>query len=266
MSSPKKPSVIGPVFLLAGAFVFAFLWGEMVHEYGHYLSHLIFGNHDVHVYLNPFGSSRIMGVTALPLMQAGITAAAGPLANLILGVFMMFLLWKRKRPILLPLLLWGPVAMIQEGVTFSLGLLTPGGDAEWISTLGISKTFLLIAGILLIFSGLVALALLLSKLGISEGRSRLETFGIILLGMCSLMLIRFLYSAVAQPQFILEDLVPLVFSLILAVIVVMIQPVILKNLKSNPSDPFPVLKKGAIFTAISMGSGIFIFQILTSIL
>lgn len=264
----KKSSVniIKPTLLLAGSFIFAFLLGEMVHEYGHYLSHLIFGNRAVSVYLNPFGSSRIMGVTSLPLRQMGITAAAGPLANLLLGVLVMSLLWKKMRPALLPLLIWGPVAMIQEGVTFSLGFLTPGGDAEWISKLGISKTIILITGILLIFSGLMILSFLLSKLGVTEGRSRFETFGMILLGMCSLMFIRFLYSAIVQPQFIIEDLVPLVFALILAVIVVIIQPVILKNLQGTLSNPYPLLTQGAVLTAIAMGSGVFIFQILHSIL
>ena len=264
----KKPSVniVKPTLLLAGSFVFAFLWGEMVHEYGHYLSHIIFGNRAVSVYLNPFGSSRIMGVTSLPLRQMGITSAAGPLTNLLAGVLVMSLLWKKMKPALLPLLVWGPVAMIQEGVTFSLGFLTPGGDAEWISTLGFSKTVILITGILLIFSGLMILSLLLSKLGVTEGRSRFETFGMILLGMCSLMLIRFLYSAIVQPQFIIEDLVPLVFSLILAVIVALIHPLILKNIKGHPPDQRPSLNYGAIITAIAMGSGVFIFQILHSIL
>lgn len=258
--------MIKPTLLLAGSFVFAFLWGEMVHEYGHYLSHLIFRNRAVSVYLNPFGSSRIIGVTSLPLRQMGITAAAGPLSNLLLGVFVMSLLWKKMRPALLPLLIWGPVAMIQEGVTFSLGFLTPGGDAEWISKLGTSKTVILITGIVLIFSGLMILSLLLTKLGVTEGRTRFETFGMILLGMCSLMIIRFLYSAIVQPQFIIEDLVPLIFSLILAVFVVIIQPVILKNLKGTLSNPYPILTQGAVITAITMGSGVFIFQILYSIL
>ena len=265
-----KNSSINDLFkstlLLAGSFVFAFLWGEMVHEYGHYISHLIFGNTNVSVYLNPFGSSRIMGVTNLPLRQMGITAAAGPLTNLTFGLLVMSLLWNKMGLTLMPLLLWGPVAMIQEGVTFSLGLLTPGGDAEWISTLGIPKTIILITGILSIFSGLFILSWLLSRIGITEGRSRLENFGIIILGMCSLMLIRFLYSVTIQPQFILEDLVPLIFSLLLAGIVVLIQPVIVKNLKGVSRNPYPTMNKWAIITAAAMGSGVFVFQFLYSIL
>ncbi len=266
MKNSKISGFFRPTLLLAGAFVFSFLWGEMIHEYGHYVSHLIYGNKGISVYLNPFGSSRIMGVISLPLRQMGITSAAGPLTNLLLGVFVMSLLWKKKRPILLPLLLWGPVAMIQEGVNFSLGFLTPGGDAEWISTLGIPKPVLIITGICLIFSGLIISSFLLSSLGITEGRSCLENFAIILLGMCSLMLIRFVYSAVAQPQYITEDLVPLVFSLLLAVIVVLIQPVIIKSSKKDPAEHNSPISQGAILTAIISGSGVFAFQVLYSIL
>ena len=262
MKNSRKPNFMEPVLLLAGAFVFAFLWGEMVHEYGHYLSHLFFGNNDATVYLSPFGSSRIMGVSSMPLKQMGITSAAGPLTNLIPGVLVMSLVWRKKRPILFPLLLWGPVAMIQEGVTFSLGFLTPGGDAEWISTLGIPKSIILIAGIVLIFSGLMVLSLLFSMIGITAGRSRLEVFGIILLGMCSLMVIRFLYSAIAQPQFILEDFVPLIFSFLLAVIVAVIQPVIVNNLNEDLINQTPAVNQWAIITAIILGSGMFVFQII----
>ncbi len=266
MKNSNKSGFFKPTLLLAGSFVFSFLWGEMIHEYGHYISHLIYGNNEVSVYLNPFGSSRIMGVTSLPLRQMGITSAAGPLTNLLLGVFVMALLWQKKRPIFLPLLLWGPVAMIQEGVNFSLGFLTPGGDAEWISTLGIPKPVLIITGICLIFSALVFLSLLLSSIGITEGRSRLEAFAIIFLGMCSLMLIRFVYSAVAQPQFIIEDLVPLIFSLLLAVIVVFLQPVVIKSFKKVPTEHHLPLSRGAILTAIISGFGVFGFQVLYSIL
>lgn len=266
MENSKSSNFIEPVVLLAGGFVFAFLWGEMVHEYGHYLSHLYFGNKGVSVYLNPFGSSRIMGVTTLPLNQSGLTAAAGPLTNLIFGVLVMSLLWRKKRPELFPLLLWGPVAMIQEGVTFSLGFLTPGGDAEWISSLGIPEAVILIIGIISIFSGLIFISWLLSRIGITKNRSRLENFAIIIVGMCSLMLIRFLYSVIAQPQFIIEDLVPLIFSLLLAGFVVLLQPVIAKNLKGSLLNQYPALNQRSIITTAVMGSGVFLFQIMYSIL
>ena len=265
MNKPKYQNFVSPVLLLAGSFTFSFLFGEMVHEYGHYVSHLWFGNTDVQVYLNPFGSSHIVGVTSLPLRQMGITSAAGPLTNLILGVLTSLLLWRKKQSFVLPLLLWGPTAMIQEGVNFSLGLLTPGGDAEWISTLGIPKAILVTTGILLIVFGLVIFSYIFSSIGISNNRSRLSTFLIILLGMCSLMLIRFAYSVIIEPQYVIENLVPLVFSILLAVIIVLIQPLIQKYFKQDFTTPAASINQWAFFSAIGLGSGIFLFQFIYSI-
>jgi hypothetical protein len=265
MNKSKYQNFLSPVLLLAGSFTFSFLFGEMVHEYGHYVSHLWFENTGVGVYLNPFGSSHIFGVTSMPLKQMGITSASGPLTNLILGVLTSLLLWRKKQSFVLPLLLWGPTAMIQEGVNFSLGLLTPGGDAEWISTLGIPKAILVTTGILLIVFGLVIFSYIFSSIGISNNRSRLSTFLIILLGLCSLMLIRFAYSIMIEPQYIMENLVPLVFSILLAVIIVLIQPLIEKYFKQGFTTHAASINQWAIFTAIGLGSGTFLFQILYSI-
>jgi len=266
MSNRKTSSIINRIVLLAGAFTFAFLFGEMVHEYGHYFSHLIFGNSDVQVYLNPFGSSHIMGVTSLPLIQMGVTSAAGPLFNLLMGSLTLLLLWKVKKPGLLPFLLWGPVAMIQESVTFTFGFLTPGGDAEWIAAMGIPKVVIIGLGVLSLIAGLILLAVLLTNLGITTGESFGKRLVIVLLGMCSLMLIRFIYSAVIMPASMIENLVPLVFSLLLAIIVVMIQPVVKNIIWKNQLPPVKPIEKKDILIAGILGVGIFIFQILYPVL
>jgi hypothetical protein len=80
------------VLFLSGSFTFAFLLGEMIHEYGHYLCHLAYSSPGVQAHLDPFGGSRIMGVTSLSEDVMGITSAAGPLFNLILGVIFLLLL------------------------------------------------------------------------------------------------------------------------------------------------------------------------------
>jgi hypothetical protein len=114
------------ILLLVGSFVFAFLLGEAVHELDHYLAHEAYGNAGIGIHLDPFGGSCIVGVTSLPLEVMGVTCAAGPLSNLALAIACFLLLWHRRKPVLLPLLLWGPVAMAQEGGNLSLGLLARG--------------------------------------------------------------------------------------------------------------------------------------------
>ena len=67
------------------------------------------------------------------------------------------------------------------------------------------------------------MAKLLPLAGVYKTSPFLQRLAIIPLGMCSLMLVRFVYSLVAIPQCAIENAVSLVFSLILSVIVVHIQ-------------------------------------------
>ena len=265
MNENKPQRMVAFILLLAGSFIFAFLFGEMVHEYGHYISHLAYGNSDVSVVINPFGMSRIVGVTSLPIKAMGVTSAAGPLTDLILASLTFLLLWPKRKTILLPLLLWGPVAMISEGVNFSIGMLTPGGDAQWISALGIPKPLLVTLGIILIAGGIFLIGLLLYSVVIPEKRSSMSVFIIVLAGMCSLMLIRFLYTALTAPEFLMENLIPLIFSLLLAVIVVIIRPVVLKLIRRMQNASVDPLSMQAVVTALALGLGMFAFQILYSI-
>jgi hypothetical protein len=219
----QQSSIIKSILILAGAFTFAILLSELVHDSGHYFSLLLYGNAWVKVHFDPFGGMRIMGTGELPANILGVTSLAGPIPNLILAVTIFLILWRWNRPILLPFLLWGPIALIQKGVTFSLGLLTPGGDAFWISRLGIPPLIILIFGILLLIGGIFVLAKLLPLAGVYKKDPFLRRLAIISLGMCSLMIVRLVYSLVAMPQYAIENAVPLVFSLILSVIVVLIQ-------------------------------------------
>ena len=266
MKNRQTISIVNRIILLAGGFTFAFLLGEMVHEFGHYFSHLAFGNTGVGVYLNPFGSSHIVGVTSLPLIQMGVTSAAGPLFNVILGNIIFLILWRRRTPTLIPLLLWGPVALIQESVTFTFGFLTPGGDAGWIAAAGIPKPLIIITGILFLIAGLTILTYVLIHLGITFGESFCKRLLIVLLGMCSLMLVRFLYSALVSPASIMENLVPLLFSLLLSLIVVLIHPLIIKSFEQGKVSPVKPFEKKHVTIVFTFGLSMFIFQILYSII
>jgi len=212
-------STIRSILLLFGAFVFAFCLGEAVHELGHYLAHRANGVH-VGIRLDPFGGSRILGGAAAPPETWALTSAAGPLLNLLAGTILSLLLWRRRKTLLLPFVLWGPVAMVQEGVTFSLGLLTPGGDASWIVGGGIPASVLVGFGVLLLLAGVVTIGWLLPLLDLSPADSFGRRLGVVAGGMLSFMLLRLLFSALASPGAIQENAVPLVFSLLLATAVV----------------------------------------------
>jgi hypothetical protein len=254
--------MIRPTLLLGGAFTFAFLLAEMIHDCGHYLCHQTYGNIQVQVHFDPFGGTHIVGADHLPAEILAITSAAGPLSNLAFGVICFVVLWKQKRPILLPLLLLGPLAMIQEGVTFSLGLLTPGGDAQWISNLGFPQSGLLAIGMLLLTGGLVALTLLLPLAGIEPGNPARRRLLIVLFSICPLMLIRFAYSLLVNPESTVENLIPLVFSLLLCAIIVFAQlPLARVTGKIAFSERPPATWRASI-TALILGLGMVTVQFL----
>jgi hypothetical protein len=199
--------------------------------------------------------------TSLPRVEMGIAAAAGPLLNLFLGFLVFLLLRSRLRPALLPLLLWGPVAMVQEGVNFSLGQLTPGGDAEWISTLGIPLPVLLVVGILLLVLGVALVATLLPLTGIEPDDSAGKKILIVLLGMCSLMLVRSAHAFLANPAGIIENLVPLIFSLLLAFLVILLHRPLTRIIARRKTPSPAQLTWQSPVIAMALGVAIFLFQV-----
>jgi len=247
------------ILLLAGSFTFAFLLGETVHEFGHYLGHLACGNPDnAQVHLDPFGGSRIVGVSSIPDEIMAVTSASGPHLNLFLGAGCLVLLWRSLKPVLLPFLLWGPVALIQEGVTFSFGLLTPGGDAEWIVALGIPRCVILIFGIAFLVTGLGLVSYLLPAAGIKRCDAFKDRLFILLAGMCPLMLMRCVHSFMFTPAQILEDLIPLMLSFILVICITSVHELISKVIVLPGSVP---VSRKALILALILGSTVFVFQL-----
>jgi len=246
--------------LLAGSFTFAFLLGETVHEFGHYLGHLACESQDnAQVHLDPFGGSRIVGVSSLQNEIIAVTSASGPLLNLFLSAGCLILLWRSLKPVLLPFLLWGPVALIQDGVTFSFGLLTPGGDAEWIAAPGIPRYVILIIGIAFLVTGLGLVSYLLPAAGIKRCDAFKDRLFILLAGMCPLMLIRCVHSFMFTPAQILEDLIPLMLSLILVVCITSVHELIARM--TDLPESVHVSGK-ALILALFLGTAMFVFQLI----
>jgi len=249
------------IMLLAGSFTFAFLLGETIHEYGHYLGHLTCGIPDnVKVHIDPFGGSKIVGVTSLPDKIISVTSATGPLLDILVAVTCLLLLWHVRRPALLPFLLLGPITMIQEGVNFSLGMMTPGGDAQWIATMGIPRLILVLIGSFLILAGVKTISLLLPLADIKQDAPFKNKFLVVLLGMCSLTFIRFIHSVFASPTSVVENLVPLIFSLLLAVIVVLLYKPMSGSAHSAQEKLNPVTWS-ITATSLTLGISLFLFQL-----
>jgi len=210
----RTRGLILPVLALFSAFTFAFITNEAVHEAGHWLAHRAYGV-SVGVVLDPFGASRIVGAerSSAPL---ALTSVAGPAFSVLFSGALFFVLWRWRRSAPAAFLFMFPVALIQEGVTFSLGLLTPGGDASHVAAWGIPVPFLAALGVVLLAAGVAILGLLLPLAGLSPkdgGRRNLIQIGAAMVG---LMLLRFAVSVGLRSGDLVEATIPLVFSFLLA--------------------------------------------------
>jgi len=255
-------STINSIILLAGSFVFAFLLAEMVHEFGHYLAHLVYRTPGTGIHLDPFGGTRITGVISIPNKAMLVTTLAGPLSSLILGVATTLLLWQHRKPIFLALLLWGPVAMIQEGVNLSLGMLSPGSDAAWIAALLLPSGVVLGIGIILLIFGIIIIPLFLPLAGIQLDEPAPIRFGIMFVSMGSLMFIRFVYSALSVPGHTQENLYPLILTFLFSAVIVLLHCQMNQMVdKARPSTPLRI-PVSAVIASWILGGGMFFFQVL----
>jgi hypothetical protein len=109
--------------------------------------------------------------------------------------------------------------LVQEGVTFSLGMLTPGGDAQLIVESGVPALVILGFGILFLASGIVAVCWVLPLVNLSPSDSFARRFAVAAGGILSFMAVRLVGSTVSSPYTAQENVVPLVFALLLATVV-----------------------------------------------
>lgn len=258
MSEVKDDSVLLPVLLLFTSFIFAFCIGEAVHELGHFLTHRAYG-YQVGIILDPFGGSRTLGSSS-PKEIWGITSLMGPLFNLPVAITLSLFLWQKRQPGLLPFLLWGPIALIQEGVTFSLGLLTPGGDAALVVDWGVPSPVILSLGILFLASGVAMVCLELPLLNLSPKDSFSRRFIVVIGGMVSFMVVRLLYTIFSSPNLAQENVVPLIFSLLLATIVVLLYDPLHSVLNRISFGEPVIVGWRAVLSSAALGIGMILVQ------
>jgi hypothetical protein len=258
-TSGDRPILL-PVLLLLGSFAFAFCLGEAVHELGHFLAHRAYGT-EIGVRLDPFGGSKILNGSSAPHETWGITSAAGPLFNLLIGVTVSLSLWRYRIPALLPLLLWGPIAFVQEGVTFSLGMLTPGSDAQLIVESGVPAPVILGFGVLLLLSGVAAVCGVLPLVNLSPVDSFGRRLSVVAGGMVSFMGVRLFVSSMVSPHLAQENAVPFVFSLLLAPIVAALYGPLYPILRRLPSAEPASVRWPAAVSAVALGLGMVLFQL-----
>jgi hypothetical protein len=140
-------------------------------------------------------------------------------------------------------------------------LLTPGGDARWVASLGIPTAIILIIGIAWLLAGVWGISRLLPLAGIEPGESFGKKYLIVMVGMGSLMLIRAIYSSTVSTGSLVENLVPMVFSLLLAVFVVLLNHLVTPKLGMANSIEVNLAPRSVWIVSLLLGVLMFTFQI-----
>jgi glycerol uptake facilitator-like aquaporin len=150
--------------------------------------------------------------------------------------------------------------MVQEGVTFSLGLLTPGGDAQWVVAAGIPMAVVLAVGIGLLLTGIIMTSWQLSRVIFDQDAPFWSRFLVVLVGISSLMLVRAIHATMAAPALTTENLIPLIFSVLLASIVVFLQNPLATVLNKARRTPRRI-SWPSVASAMALGMAMFLFQV-----
>lgn len=175
MPTSARPSTPRTLLLLAGSFAFAFCLQTVVHELGHFLAGLAAGAGEGRLMLHPFGDSRVVFGREPGLAGQVAVGLAGIAADLLLATGVSALAWRRGGAGAVPLLLWGAIAYIGEGVGMAASLLayaTSRGprvyeDATQLLRIGVPAFLVWAAAALLVAAGLARLAALMPLAGVS---------------------------------------------------------------------------------------------------
>ena len=173
-NSSSHFSILKSTLLFMGASFFAFLLSGFLHETGHYLASMIQGVPIRGIVLNPFGQDYNIylgdtrAIFATPAAKA-FNGAAAPFFDVFIGVLISSLLWRKRSPVLLPLLMVGSTSLLIESVAIIIefkGIV--GSDFGKIVAIGVPQTILVLLAIVMFAAGCLWILQLLPLAGINS--------------------------------------------------------------------------------------------------
>lgn len=222
-----KKEYLASLISLASAFIFAYCLQITVHEMGHALAGWMSGATGAKIHLHPFLNSLVT-FKYVPSTQSQVfIGVMGSITDLVFATIFAWIAWRKSGFFSLPLVLWGAVAYIGEGIGM-LGNIAAlpysYDDIGQLMHLGISPKPLIPLCILFIFLGLILLVAAMPLSGVSLKAPFIKRFAAYF---CSLPLyfsMAILYFLVFDTQNV-NDLelrvqqfaISLFFSLLLAV-------------------------------------------------
>ena len=167
-----RTQLIYSMLLFFGAFLFAFsLNSYIIHEAGHAFGGVLFGCQFEGFNVNPFGVGgwRDQCPATMTLTGKFIRGMGGEMFGLPLSIAVTFLLWRKRSPMLLPLLMSATVVCI--GNVFSVldsGTSYPNSlfDYGWVFQVGLPPFILWAIAIVSLVFGIILMNLLIPLVGI----------------------------------------------------------------------------------------------------
>jgi hypothetical protein len=121
---------------------------------------------------------------------------------------------------------------------------------------------ILVSGILLLAAGTAGVAWLLPFIGLKQEVSIWQKIGVILPGMGTLMIVRAVHSYTVSAAARLENLIPLIFTLLLSFAVLLLQKPIARIIDKGGFQQVYSISSLSVVYSLVLGFGIFGLQIL----
>ena len=166
--------VVRSMVLFFGAFLFAWsLNAYIVHEAGHAFGGVLFGCQFQGLRINPLGTGGWLDQCPSTMTLAGkfVRGMGGELFGLPLSIAVTLLLWRKRSPLLLPLLMSATVVCIGNvfSVLFSIAAYPAAVyDLGWMLYFGISPSVLWAIGIASLVLGIIFMNLVTPLAGVGS--------------------------------------------------------------------------------------------------
>jgi hypothetical protein len=282
ISASPRSSLVRAIGLLMGASFFAYLLSIAIHELGHYLSYLILGvsQRDIVYVLHPFANNYnlTLGDTSAAFgtpWRRAFGGASGPLFDLLVTVTVSLLLWRKRSPALLPLLLPGSYALLHESVNMVMGVAKGYGDWSTVVSVGVPPGILLLLSALMLAAGCIWMLLLLPLAGISAQDPLWRKLIVLLTGIPLLFLCAVVYQTLFGVDYYVpsyggvvtmegirtDKMVFMVASTVLTAIITPLHRPLFPWLDRLSQTPTAQVRWRDMLVAISLGAAIVICQL-----
>jgi hypothetical protein len=261
-STPESKSAVylSPFFLL-GSYIIALLLSGAIHELGHGLA-MALVSVDFRLVLNPFGMSMAQPLAPIPQDSFLFVVASGMIIEVAVGTIVFLSLWRWRRPMLVPILLLGPLSYLSVSGYLLAGTIVPGSDLALMISAGIPYPLLQIIGILLMVFGAFAFLLLFPLLGISTETTLLRIFMILLVGLTVHGFGMILFALITNPSELYVGVANVISMFItvsvLSVVYTRYKMSIDRRIHTDVAEPSPRI----VYATLAFALGFIIFELL----